>query len=111
MIRTSAPAQVPGSARSALGTPRKVASGPYIPPIRAMAPPWPSTRQVCPSTQDAGEGGGQPPVGPSEQLYHGRDQHHPHQGGVSIPPSGTLSGRGTEPGQETNFAVSGEPPG
>src|SRR5215468_10883250 len=39
MIRTSAPAQVAGSARSALGTPRKVASGPYIPPIRAMTPP------------------------------------------------------------------------
>src|SRR5512132_2305790 len=102
MIRTSAPAQVPGSARSALGTPRKVASGPYIPPIRAIAPPWPSTRQVCPSTQDAGEGDGQPPVGLSEQLHHGRISTIRTQGGgLSIPPSGTLTGRGTEPGQET----------
>src|SRR5579863_10298212 len=36
MISASAPAQVPGSARSARGTPRKVTSGPYIPPSRAI---------------------------------------------------------------------------
>src|ERR1039458_8636976 len=39
MIIMSAPAQEAGSARSALGTPRNVASGPYIPPSRAMALP------------------------------------------------------------------------
>src|SRR6185312_17473775 len=49
----SVPAQLLGSARSALGTPRKVASGPYIPPSRAIAPPGDhQSRQYA--TQHAG---------------------------------------------------------
>src|SRR5215472_1104496 len=39
MISTWAPAQEPGSARSARGTPRKVTSGPYIPPSLAIVSP------------------------------------------------------------------------
>src|SRR5580658_3219616 len=39
MIMMSVPAHAAGSARSARGTPRNVASGPYMPPSRAMGPP------------------------------------------------------------------------
>src|SRR5262245_3467018 len=39
MISTSAPAQEPGSARSARGTPRNVTSGPYIPPSLGIREP------------------------------------------------------------------------
>src|SRR5580692_9163346 len=39
MIMISVPAHPAGSARSARGTPRNVASGPYMPPSRAMGPP------------------------------------------------------------------------
>src|SRR5579872_6586707 len=59
MIMMSVPAQEGGSPRSARGTPRNVASGPYIPPSRAMTspqligaspaalvcPPWPGPAQ------------------------------------------------------------------
>src|SRR5262249_23118690 len=44
MISTSAPAQEPGSARSARGTPRNVTSGPYIPPSRGLLAPAPPPR-------------------------------------------------------------------
>src|SRR5689334_12415692 len=46
MIRTSAPAQEPRSARSARGTPRNVTSGPYIPPSRGPMLPPPSPRAL-----------------------------------------------------------------
>src|SRR5690349_11559481 len=39
MIMMSVPAQASGSSRSALGTPRNVASGPNCPPTRVMLPP------------------------------------------------------------------------
>src|SRR5580704_14968995 len=39
MIMMSVPAHAAGSVRSARGTPRNVASGPYMPPSRAMGPP------------------------------------------------------------------------
>src|SRR4029077_4680651 len=39
MIMTSVPAQEAGSARSARATPRKVASGPYIPPSLVIRDP------------------------------------------------------------------------
>src|SRR5690348_6812387 len=39
MIMMSVPAQDSGSSRSALGTPRNVASGPNCPPTRVMLPP------------------------------------------------------------------------
>src|SRR5215831_18410996 len=44
MISTSAPAQDPGAAISARGTPRKVTSGPYIPPSRGPILPAPPPR-------------------------------------------------------------------
>src|SRR5262249_27729946 len=48
MISTSAPAQDPGSARLARGTPRKVTSGPYIPPSRGPMSPTPPPRPMGP---------------------------------------------------------------
>src|SRR5450755_466894 len=57
MIMMSVPAQEAGSARSARGTPRKVASGPYIPPSRAIL----SSRRptIAPARQGADHGPGQ----------------------------------------------------
>src|SRR5580693_6076316 len=49
MIMTSVPAQDAGSSRSARGTPRNVASGPYILPSRAIGPP--PKQASAPATQ------------------------------------------------------------
>src|SRR5215472_15605712 len=67
MIMMSVPAQDCGSARSALGTPRKDASGPYMPPSRAIADP---SRQSDDLVQRQA-------AGPSPVLARGDDPPEP----------------------------------
>src|ERR1700735_2666223 len=68
MIMMTGPAELAGSAKSARGTPRNVASGPYMLPSRAMGPPGDrsdhnaGTVDQSALAQDgsAGEGDGRP---------------------------------------------------
>src|ERR1700727_3680911 len=91
MIMMSVPAQDGGSARSARFTPRKVASGPYIPPRRVIRSTYagpdvaavlgrrlePAGRTGRPAGQDAWQRPRQPPVRLPEQLPDGRGPHPP----------------------------------
>src|ERR1700722_3773785 len=66
MMRMSVPAHEAGSARSAGGTPRNVASGPYMLPSRAMTTS-PSVRAGC------------CPAGDPAEPAHGERHHHAEQ--------------------------------
>src|SRR5450755_4564457 len=82
MIIMSVPAQAAGSARSAAGTPRNVASGPYSPPIRVMSS---SRRQsVAPGAAvSAAAPGALPREAPAEpELVGGADRRHGHGRGL-----------------------------
>src|SRR5450432_2200832 len=94
MITTSAPAHDAASSRSAAGTPRKVTSGPYIPPIRLMitllgtersarARAWPDVtprqRPVPRPGRDTGRAPCTEPR-PGPELLRGADRLPGHRG-------------------------------
>src|SRR5262249_4375404 len=89
MTRTSVPAQVSGSVRSAFATPRKVASGPYIPPTRAIAPPvGHRPRQYAPPPAAALPGVPRCPAPPGVAAPGGPPSVRPRQGALFGPAGG-----------------------
>src|SRR6266436_5757179 len=90
MMRMSVPAHDAGSARSAGGTPRNVASGPYMLPSRGITA-LASVRAECCSAAD-------PAVPAHSERHHHAEQYDAH------------SGRGQHPGSAATAFYRRDPP-